>query len=55
MEPLFVSINQTAKALSIGRTSVYELINSGELDTKKMGRRRLVTVASIKRLAETQD
>ena len=54
MEPLFVSISEAAKALSLGRTSVYELINAGELDTRKMGRRRLVTVASIKRLAEKQ-
>lgn len=51
METLFVSINETAKALNIGRTSVYVLINENKLETRKMGRRRLVTVASIKRLA----
>lgn len=54
MEPLFVSITEAAKALSLGRTSVYELIRLGELDTRKMGRRRLVTVASIKRLAANE-
>ena len=27
MEPLLVSITETAKALSLGRTSVYELIH----------------------------
>ena len=51
MNPLFVSIKQTGEALNIGRTSVYALIRDGRLDTLKMGRRRLVTVASIKRLA----
>lgn len=51
MDPLFVSITEAAKALGLGRTSVYELIRTGELETRKMGRRRLVTVASIKRLA----
>ena len=55
MEPLLVSIADAAKALSIGRTSVYELINSGALETRKMGRRRLVTVASIKRLAAGEE
>ena len=55
MEPLFVSITETAKALSLGRTSVYQLIRTGELETRKMGRRRLVTVTSIKRLAGEQD
>jgi len=51
MDPLLVSITDTATALNLGRTSVYALINEGKLDTLKMGRRRLVTVASIKRLA----
>ena len=54
MEMLLVSIADAAKALSIGRTSVYELIRSGELETRKMGRRRLITAASIKRLAGDQ-
>lgn len=55
MEPLFVSISDAAKALSIGRTSLYELIRTGELETRKMGRRRLVTVASLRRLAAEED
>ena len=55
MEKLLVSISDAAKALSLGRTSIYELMRSGQLDTRKMGRRRLITTASIRRLAETQD
>ncbi len=55
MDPLLVSITDTAKALNLGRTSIYALISEGKLDTRKMGRRRLVTVASIKRLAGEQD
>lgn len=51
MEPLFVSVNEAGKALNIGRTSIYELMRSGELETIKMGRRRLVKVASLRRLA----
>jgi excisionase family DNA binding protein len=55
MEKLLVSIIDAAKVLSIGRTSIYELIRSGELETRKMGRRRLITAASIKRLAGEQE
>lgn len=52
MEPLLVSINEAGKALNLGRTSIYALIADKKLETRKMGRRRLVTVASIRRLAE---
>lgn len=55
MEALLVSIKDAGHALSIGRTSVYALINSGELDTRKMGRRRLITAESLRRLVDKQD
>ena len=54
MEPLLISINETAKALNLGRTSIYALINEGKLDSRKMGRRRLVTTESVKRLVNKQ-
>ena len=54
MEPIAISINATAKALSIGRTSVYVLINSGQLNALKIGTRTLVTTQSIARLTETR-
>ncbi|MEO9132346.1 MAG: helix-turn-helix domain-containing protein [Sphingomonas sp.] len=55
MEILLISITDAAKALSIGRTSIYDLIRSGGLETRKMGRRRLITAASLRRLAGEQD
>ncbi len=55
MEPLLVSIAEATKALSIGRTSVYELIRTGQLETRKMGRRRLITAESLRRLVEGRD
>lgn len=48
------SIAEAAKALGLGRTSIYALINEGRLETIKIGRRRLVKVESIQRLAETR-
>jgi excisionase family DNA binding protein len=51
MEPIAVSINDAAKALGLGRTSIYQMIANGRLEAFRLGRRRLVTVASIRRLA----
>lgn len=54
MEIIAASINDTAKALSLGRTSVYVLIREGRLETVKMGRRTLIKVESIRRLLSSQ-
>lgn len=52
MDPIFVSITDAAKALGLGRTSVYAMIGDGRLEAVKLGNRRLVTTDSIRRLAE---
>ncbi len=54
MEPLALSINETAKALSLGRTSIYSLIGDGRLEAFKLGRRTLVKADSIRRLIDGQ-
>lgn len=54
MHPFTLSISEAAKALSLGRTSIYALINEGRLETVKIGRRRLVKVESICQLLEAQ-
>lgn len=52
MDPLAISINETTKVLGIGRTSVYAFIGAGRLRTLKLGRRTLVSTASIRQLVE---
>lgn len=52
MEAIATSIKDTAKALGLGRTSIYVLIREGRLETVKLGRRTLVKVDSIRRLLE---
>jgi len=52
MQPIVTSINEAAKALNLGRTSIYALIRQGRLEAVKMGRRTLVKVESIRRLIE---
>jgi excisionase family DNA binding protein len=54
MEPIAVSINDTARALGLGRTSIYQLIAEGKLEAFKLGRRTLVRVDSIRRLVDAQ-
>ena len=54
MDILATSINETAKALSLGRTTIYALIKEGRLETVKLGRRTLVKTDSIRRLLEIQ-
>lgn len=52
MHPFTVSISEAAEALGLVRTTIYALINDGQLDTIKVGRRRLVKLESIHRLLE---
>ena len=54
MERLAYSINETAKALSLGRTSIYAMIADGRLDAFKLGPRTLIRAESIRRLIEGQ-
>ena len=55
MEPLAFSINDTAKVLSLGRTSIYAMIADGRLETFKLGRRRLVKAESVRQLIASQN
>jgi excisionase family DNA binding protein len=52
MEPLVLSVNDTAKALSLGRTSIYSMIADGRLQAFKFGRRTLIKAESVRRLID---
>ncbi len=54
MEKLLVSVPEAGRILGVGRTSIYSLINDGKLDSRLIGRRRLVTTASIANLVTDQ-
>lgn len=52
IEPVAISVNSAARTLGIGRTSIYALLKDGRLDAIKIGRRTLLTTASIRKLAQ---
>ena len=54
MEPITLSVAETAKCLGLGRTSIYALIKDGRLETVKIGRRTLVKMTSIRRLVGSE-
>ncbi len=47
VQPLLLTIPEAAAALAIGRTTVYELIASGNLDVVHIGRSARVPVAAV--------
>jgi excisionase family DNA binding protein len=54
MDRLAYSINETARLLSLGRTSIYAMIADQRLDAFKLGRRTLIRAASIQRLIDAR-
>ena len=51
MHPILASIPDTQRALGIGRSTAYRLIDDGKLEIVKIGRRTLIRVSSIRALA----
>jgi excisionase family DNA binding protein len=50
--PIFVTVKQAADMLAISPWSMYQLLDDGSVDARYMGRRRLVSVASLREYAE---
>ena len=51
-EPLSVRIATAVKLTGIGRSTLYELINSGQIETVKIGRSTFIPYRCLKRLIE---
>lgn len=52
LKPVSVSIPDASKLTGLSRSRLYELIGDGTLQTKKIGKRRLVPYAALERLIE---
>lgn len=49
IEPKLISVEKACQMIGIGRTKLYQLLGTECLITVKIGRRRLITVASLDR------
>ena len=47
IEKVGYSIEEAAQSLGVGRTTVYDLMNSGDLESVKVGRRRIIPVDAV--------
>ena len=47
MNKIFCNVREAAGALGIGRSTLYDLINEGALETAKIGQRRVVRIESV--------
>jgi excisionase family DNA binding protein len=52
MERVFLTIADFSKGYGCKRTKIYELINSGDLQIAKIGRRTLITAESAAAFAK---
>jgi excisionase family DNA binding protein len=51
--PLALNVAQVVEITGLARETVYGLIRSGELPSKKIGRRRLITKTAVRALVES--
>ena len=51
VEPLLLPLNEGFKVISVGRTKGYQLIDEGKIHMVKVGRKSLVSVASLRAFA----
>lgn len=47
MNPVLLTVEDAAQALALGRTKVYELVESGALRSVKIGRSRRIPVRAL--------
>lgn len=52
MDPLLANKKQAAEALNVSQRTIHNMIARGELRAKRIGRRVLIPVAELRRLAQ---
>ena len=54
VEPICVKVNDAARMIGVGRTKLYELIASGEIEAIKLGKSTRITTTSLHKLIMRQ-
>jgi len=50
-DPFLVTVSQTEKLLNVGKTTVFDLINKGRLERRKVGNATRITLRSVRNVA----
>ena len=53
-DPICVRVNDAARMIGVGRTTLYALIAAGEIEAIKIGKATRITTASLKALVTRQ-
>jgi excisionase family DNA binding protein len=53
VDPIFISVAETAQLLNLTKWSIYQLCDKQELDSQYHGRRRLVRLSSVRAWADS--
>lgn len=53
-EPICIKVNEAAQMIGVGRTKLYELIASGDVEVVKLGKSTRIVTASLHRLIMRQ-
>jgi excisionase family DNA binding protein len=52
--PICFSVKEAARVSGLSRSWIYERLAAGELESRKIGRRRLIVAASLSKLLNVQ-
>lgn len=52
--PISVGVEEAARLIGVARTMLYEMIANGDIETFKLGRRRLVRVKTLEAFVRRQ-
>lgn len=52
LDPICVKINDAARMIGVGRTKLYDLIATNQIEVVKLGKSTLVTTASLRALVK---
>jgi excisionase family DNA binding protein len=55
IKPLVVSITRAMELTGLGRNKIYKSLGTGELQSSKHGRRRLINFSSLERMVGVAD
>ena len=54
LSPICVGVDEAARLIGVARSMLYEMISKGDIQTFKLGRRRLIRVKTLEAFVRRQ-